>query len=259
MQEQGSLSRHRSNRYASEPPDHERNNASQCQTTEEILELNHNSSESELKPYKQKALEAVPDLAMASFPCYIPGCNARFILLSNLRRHQRTVHAGGQSTCYRCSVPGCKKPDKVWNRVDNFRKHLWWCHPFLLGKHDEVDVLIRSAKNGSENGETVFVNEFMNESPSSGVPREISSGKDTHTHWAHDSAAEALSFPVPQAPIIHNEIDVLSGDQLSTIDLEVTELVQQASFSIADADIMEPFLIDPSWSWIHTSLSEFQG
>jgi hypothetical protein len=81
--------------------------------------------------------------------CPVTGCGSGFAKQYELRRHERTVHMDKSSgKGYRCIVEGCKKPDKIWTRLDNFKKH--------LGKHsnnetnsESVDNLVKKSARSS--------------------------------------------------------------------------------------------------------------
>ena len=53
--------------------------------------------------------------------CLYPGCVSEFTYMADRKRHVNTVHKAGQS--YRCAFNGCAKADKVWTRLDSFKKH----------------------------------------------------------------------------------------------------------------------------------------
>jgi len=51
-------------------------------------------------------------------------CGKDFIFQHDRLRHLRTLHHNQGSSVYRCAVPGCAKRDRMFNRLDNFKKHL---------------------------------------------------------------------------------------------------------------------------------------
>ena len=60
----------------------------------------------------------------------------KFLKKADLRRHQSSKHNAGKNE-YQCAAANCRKKDKVWNRLDNFRKHI---KKFHIGEN--VDALI---------------------------------------------------------------------------------------------------------------------
>jgi hypothetical protein len=55
-------------------------------------------------------------------------CDKHFTLRHDHLRHIRTVHRQEHDHVYRCAVPGCTKGDRIYNRLDNFKKHLKTTH-----------------------------------------------------------------------------------------------------------------------------------
>lgn len=56
------------------------------------------------------------------YNCKIDGCTSGFSYRSDCVRHEKSMHDVGEG--YRCAGMGCKKAEKVWTRLDNFKKHL---------------------------------------------------------------------------------------------------------------------------------------
>jgi uncharacterized C2H2 Zn-finger protein len=89
----------------------------------------------------------------SSLRCPISGCGKVFANSHDLGRHRRTVHmdkdAGRGYIC-----PACAKPDKIWTRLDNFKKHLRQQHAIT-----DVDEAVQTskAKRGVEGGVTFDV------------------------------------------------------------------------------------------------------
>lgn len=76
-------------------------------------------------------------------PCTFENCSRPegFDTLHDLARHQRSLH-GRLDKAYRCMSDGCKKQDKIWPRLDNFRKHVLNMHP-----SEDPDALIERSRN----------------------------------------------------------------------------------------------------------------
>ncbi|KAH8707576.1 hypothetical protein GQ44DRAFT_731704 [Phaeosphaeriaceae sp. PMI808] len=52
-------------------------------------------------------------------------CSQKFNLRHDHLRHMRTLHSKQENgVVYRCAAPDCNKWDKIWTRLDNFKKHL---------------------------------------------------------------------------------------------------------------------------------------
>ncbi|KAL4902235.1 hypothetical protein BDW74DRAFT_65853 [Aspergillus multicolor] len=68
-----------------------------------------------------------------------------FRTVSDLRRHQRSVHRSPTGTDsdkgYICASKDCPRPDKKWPRLDNLRSHIYKMH----GEEDTEDLITRSA------------------------------------------------------------------------------------------------------------------
>lgn len=77
-------------------------------------------------------------------------CKKTFALRTDLLRHVRTLHRKQEGLVYRCAVPGCTKGDKVFNRLDNFKKHLKIVH-----QHDTPDDIVSRSK--TKGGDTFSV------------------------------------------------------------------------------------------------------
>lgn len=58
-----------------------------------------------------------------------------FATKNDLDRHKASVHRDNTVSRkeYKCVVPGCKDPNKVWDRKDNFKAH-------VKRMHTEVDI-----------------------------------------------------------------------------------------------------------------------
>jgi hypothetical protein len=68
------------------------------------------------------------------YQCSIPGCESRFVHQFDLARHEKSVHMKQEAgEGYRCASRGCKKADKIWTRLDNFKGH-------LARKHGNEDI-----------------------------------------------------------------------------------------------------------------------
>lgn len=66
------------------------------------------------------------------FRCSACTESVAFHLRADLERHNRAKHAAIMESNiakrgYRCTEVGCKMPDKVWTRMDNFRRHVGRC------------------------------------------------------------------------------------------------------------------------------------
>lgn len=68
-----------------------------------------------------------PDAAKTLQVDYCPDCDTTFATPYELSRHLKTVHKQATTT-YRCVAAVCKKRDKLWTRVDNFRQHIRKSH-----------------------------------------------------------------------------------------------------------------------------------
>lgn len=79
-----------------------------------------------------------------------PFCNKKFTLQHDRLRHLRTLHRKQKHTGYRCAVPGCPKGDKIFNRLDNFKKH-------LENKHEDERSKDIISKSKTLSGETFTV------------------------------------------------------------------------------------------------------
>lgn len=68
------------------------------------------------------------------YACTFPNCKQgarRFGTQNDLDRHEKAIHGigplSGQSS-YRCKARNCEKPDKIWQRFDDFKQHLVRLH-----------------------------------------------------------------------------------------------------------------------------------
>ena len=84
-----------------------------------------------------------PILAPKPFRCTVTGCHREqgFTTRNDLERHMKSLHnilpAGNDPRRFRCAGPNCNKKDKIWPRLDNFRKHITRIHP-----DEDVDDLV---------------------------------------------------------------------------------------------------------------------
>ena len=66
--------------------------------------------------------------------CDQPGCKRQyegFGTSNDLDRHKLSVHnidKNGESVRYKCFAENCNRRNKIWPRLDNFRKHLERMH-----------------------------------------------------------------------------------------------------------------------------------
>ncbi|KAK1998724.1 hypothetical protein LX36DRAFT_21387 [Colletotrichum falcatum] len=76
--------------------------------------------------------------------CDEAGCDKAFATMKDLRRHKKTHETlDGDSSGYRCRVPGCRKAKTghVYNRRDNFVRHLRTKHVGMdFDVREEYDV-----------------------------------------------------------------------------------------------------------------------
>lgn len=102
-----------------------------------------------------RTMETDPD--EKSFHCTFDTCRRAFkayTSFNDLKRHLHTVHGVdlGNTQGYTCKAHGCRQPDKVWPRLDNFKQHLLRMHKGL-GRQavgvlpGEVDEQARSGSN----------------------------------------------------------------------------------------------------------------
>lgn len=83
-----------------------------------------------------------------SHVCSIPGCGRTFVNQHDLARHERTMHVEKNSNKgYRCAFEACSKRDKIWNRLDNFKKHVREQHAV----HDVQTIVDMSTRMSIEN------------------------------------------------------------------------------------------------------------
>ena len=86
-----------------------------------------------------------------SYQCSIPGCEKRFVHQFDLGRHEKSVHMKQEAgEGYRCASRGCKKADKIWTRLDNFKGH-------LARKHANEDIQQLVQKSTRSNHDLHFV------------------------------------------------------------------------------------------------------
>jgi hypothetical protein len=93
------------------------------------------------------------------YVCDVLNCGVGFRQVSNLRRHQKSVHPemNNQGKGHMCPFEDCWKPAKVWPRPDNFRKHLEKKHGVKNGS-EEMDALVQTSLNRSpEDGVYPFI------------------------------------------------------------------------------------------------------
>ncbi|KAF2262812.1 hypothetical protein CC78DRAFT_534462 [Lojkania enalia] len=84
------------------------------------------------------------------YRCSVNGCTSSFVNHYDLRRHAKTVHMDQDAgEGYRCAATGCAKTDKIWTRLDSFKKHLATQH---IGQ--DLDELVRKS---ARLGRSVFV------------------------------------------------------------------------------------------------------
>lgn len=64
--------------------------------------------------------------------CDVPGCarTEGFGTTNDLDRHKASVHkmTARAARKWKCAVPSCKDPNKLWPRLDNFKQHLERMH-----------------------------------------------------------------------------------------------------------------------------------
>ncbi|KAL5003227.1 hypothetical protein BDV10DRAFT_155936 [Aspergillus recurvatus] len=113
------------------------------------------SSESSSPSTSTAITDARPSSARhpISFVCSHPSCARHdnpFRTISDLRRHQRSVHHSPTGTDndngYLCASKGCPRPDKKWSRLDNLRNHIYKMH----GNEDTEDLIARSTASKFE-------------------------------------------------------------------------------------------------------------
>jgi hypothetical protein len=75
------------------------------------------------------------------YNCTVSKCQSKFTHKYDLCRHEKTVHMSqGAGEGYRCASVGCKKADKIWTRLDNFKQHLARRHG-----NEDIDQLVRKS------------------------------------------------------------------------------------------------------------------
>lgn len=72
--------------------------------------------------------------------CDVQGCPRieGFSTPNDVERHKKSCHPDQVSGAkfFKCTVDGCRHPDKKWPRADNFRQHLKRVHNIQLGDSD---------------------------------------------------------------------------------------------------------------------------
>ena len=89
-----------------------------------------------------------------------PHCQQGFNLHHDRLRHLRTLHSRQENgIVYRCAAPGCAKGDKMWTRLDNFKKHLATQHAA-----ESVPELVQKSKTlGSSGAFTITTPEMFSQ------------------------------------------------------------------------------------------------
>lgn len=101
-------------------------------------------------PISQSEVDIKPAIPNHRTPlsCIVSGCGKVFANSHDLGRHRKTVHTDKDAgEGYKCPV--CAKPDKIWTRLDNFKKHLRQQHNM-----SEVDGVVQRsrAKRAGDDG-----------------------------------------------------------------------------------------------------------
>lgn len=79
--------------------------------------------------------------------CDVPDCeNLKGFTSSNdLDRHKKSVHSialpHGRDKSFQCQAANCRRPDKIWPRLDNFKNHCKTCH-----KGQDLDDLVKRSE-----------------------------------------------------------------------------------------------------------------
>lgn len=159
-----------------------------------------------------KSVDTLSESGARNYSCSSLGCGSTFVQLSNLRRHQKSVHNETEAgSGYTCPVAGCGKVGKVWNRMDNFKQHLANKHQIDVKNTIEVDRILRSSMAREEDGALPFIVTTLEAQPSRKRPADKDIG--------HQSSLKTRRLSKP------------SSRCLSDIqDLEVTKMVQDADF-----------------------------
>lgn len=133
-----------------------RHSTSQASTTTSAPTEDHTAREYDAtlrKSHTWSDIEAGGDHSSKSgeskpYICLASGCGRHFVNQHDLARHERTMHTEQNSRSgYRCTFETCSKRDKIWNRLDNFKKHLREQH-----KLDNVQPFVeRSSRMNAEN------------------------------------------------------------------------------------------------------------
>lgn len=75
------------------------------------------------------------------YKCPISECKSSFANRHDLVRHRRTVHINRDvARGYMCASQTCRRPEKVWTRLDSFKKHVKSRHEF-----EDMDSLIQKS------------------------------------------------------------------------------------------------------------------
>ena len=80
-------------------------------------------------------------------PCDVRGCdNSKGFTSSNdLDRHKKSVHnialPHGRDKSFQCQAANCRKSDKIWPRLDNFKNHCKNCH-----REEDLEELVRKSE-----------------------------------------------------------------------------------------------------------------
>ena len=76
----------------------------------------------------------------------MPNCARDFAMKHDLRRHIMSVHdlrmCGILNKVYKCASEHCKKRDKLWPRLDNFKQHVLKMHK-EESPNDLIERLVR--------------------------------------------------------------------------------------------------------------------
>lgn len=145
-----------------------------------------------------------------NYSCPSPGCSSTFVQLSNLNRHQKSVHNEREAgSGYTCPVAGCGKAGKVWNRMDNFKQHLANKHQIDVKNTVEVDHILRSSMAREEDGTLPFIVTMLDAQPRRKRPADEDIG--------HQSNPKTRQLSKPSSQCLSE-----------TQDLEVTKMAQDA-------------------------------
>lgn len=107
---------------------HLRNRVNTTKTTEDCSARAHETTLHEVHTRPDLTAEDSRLSKLRDFKphvCSASGCGRQFVNQHDLLRHARTIHTEHNSKSgYRCIFKDCSKRDKIWNRLDNFKKHL---------------------------------------------------------------------------------------------------------------------------------------